>query len=616
MSALDTGVTVSGAADAFNDNNVELARQKLSMQSGGSSSAITSKELMPTSQMSIRDLLNMETIASSFSITASTTVGTVLYKTAISPLDIDSDATTRVEYLSGLFRFWRGDVKFRFVSTKTILQQTKFLAVFVPGAQFDDPAPTILDAYYYTHKEVINPANETVPEFCVPFVSDRPYLKTSESTGVFYLLLFQPIVASTDPGSTNTIEMKIFVAADLEMHEMKPVPAIDIGGGVSFPSDFLFPLVVLASGSVNTISGTGSASFTTDSGAVQNLSVRTFGFSATSFPYEAFKPLFADNSTNQTYYTPVVFKTVYGDIPSSTLLSTRVICLPTDLGTGSTTSGVFIFITVGYCKFGVAFTVASVPVASQLKMYPEAIHTISYSFENDLTVALTMDDVTKRFEIMLARGDECSSGCLCAKCCLECEKLTKCGPECTCRECNPYHAYDCVCDRCQWDVVSASDPDSDYDCAGLMGDEDPNLYYFYHTQCAISPRSVQLWNGDFVAMDETSDVCLSQLFEVSTWDESPAPLDANTNWMRFHVPFVVDFALKNFVKDCKLECCSVLVKNRGVHQQYLVYSCEIGGTVYAYARDSLYPEPRHIKPFLRKFADVVPSARRALNLMC
>jgi hypothetical protein len=163
----------SGVAMSLMDNRVDL-----NVATGGPMDVVKSSQslnvggVQPTSRSTVADILRHETTLSYVSIAPSTTRGTVLYSTPVDPSTFNSSGSpSRVAWISRLYRFWRGDVKFKFVFTKTILQQTKILAVFVPGAGPNDPAPTPDRAFFYSHKVLMNPANETDWSLDVPFVS-------------------------------------------------------------------------------------------------------------------------------------------------------------------------------------------------------------------------------------------------------------------------------------------------------------------------------------------------------------------------------------------------------------------------------------------------------------
>lgn len=254
-------------ATALGDNVASLNSEKGDMHVAKSSQAISVGSMQPTSKMSIGSLLSMETQCADFEVDPTSPIGTIIYSTEISPINIVSSVTTRVQWLSRMFRYWKGDMHFKMIFTKTILQQTKFLSVFVPNALVTDAPPTPSEAYFYTHKMVMNPANETEVIVTVPFVSDRPFLELQNSTGMFYLMVYQPVVASFDASTVNAnIYVKMFVSAHLEMHETIPLPPLASAYSEVVPLDVIWSKGAATLIPVQTSVAVGDATLRTDSG--------------------------------------------------------------------------------------------------------------------------------------------------------------------------------------------------------------------------------------------------------------------------------------------------------------------------------------------------------------
>jgi len=215
-----------GVSRALDDNRVDLNISSGAMDVQKVGGAITQGSIQPSVQTSVVDVLKHETVLYAGSIAPSTSVGTVVYSTPIDPSQLYSGSNpSRVTWMSKLYKFWTGDLTFRFVFTKTILQQLKLIAVFVPGASASDPAPTPAQAYYYRHKVLMNPANEMEWSLDVPFVSTRPHHVMGEPTGMLYVMLFQPMAVSNNDASSISID--IFVAGtSLKFHEFVLLPAL------------------------------------------------------------------------------------------------------------------------------------------------------------------------------------------------------------------------------------------------------------------------------------------------------------------------------------------------------------------------------------------------------
>jgi len=205
------------------DVDINLVQQKASISVPLPKGNVAVSDVQATTRGSIGQMLNMETSLTALSIPPDSPEGAVLYKSEICPENLKADLMPRLKYVSRMFKFWQGDIDFKFVFTKTILMQMKMIAVFVPGARFDDAPPTPQSAMFYHHKVIINPANEAHASLRVPFISTTPYRFMDSPTGVLYVLVFQPITVSS--GDANMIHVNMFVSGrDLEFHELIPPP--------------------------------------------------------------------------------------------------------------------------------------------------------------------------------------------------------------------------------------------------------------------------------------------------------------------------------------------------------------------------------------------------------
>lgn len=251
-------------------NNVELGAERIHLVEKAPGGSLQASQLQATSERSINDILKQETLVSSFSITPDVEVGTRLEAFVVNPNRFHPpQASSRISFMAALFQFWRGMIMLRLVFTKTILQQMKIAVLYVPGAKIDDPTPSKEEIMMYSHKQIINPSNEVEVMFEIPFVSDRPFLRMSEDTGVIYFILFQPFTASVDP--TNIISCDIFASSKtLEFHEFGIIPTLD-PLGFSLPNDLMFLLSETSQIDVDGAANGLLLSMTTDSGAIVNV---------------------------------------------------------------------------------------------------------------------------------------------------------------------------------------------------------------------------------------------------------------------------------------------------------------------------------------------------------
>lgn len=248
-------------------SELNLKTMTMNMVNKSPSGTVKVSDFQATSERTISDILMQETLLDSFSVESTTEVGTVLAKFRVSPTDMHpSDSESRIAYISRLFRFWRGKISLNLIFTKTILQQMKIAVVFVPGAVDSDPAPTKGQLMMFSHKRIINPANEAEVEFIIPYVESRPFLPIGESTGIVYFILYQPFTTSVDPGSSVSVD--IFVRSkNLELHEFGIIPSNQ--GFQPLPNDLIF-LYSDTSGDVFTITGPAETyTLQSDSGAIR-----------------------------------------------------------------------------------------------------------------------------------------------------------------------------------------------------------------------------------------------------------------------------------------------------------------------------------------------------------
>lgn len=259
VSTMSPGTTAS----ALNDNKVTLNLGQGSMDVVKlTNENISTGTVQATGNASIYDILKHETVLTKVSIAPSATNGQLLYSTPIDPTSFNTTSgPSRVAWISRLYRFWRGDFKFRFIFTKTILQQTKIVAVFVPKNSPGDPPPNEDQCFYYNHKVAMNPSNETEMQLDVPFVTDKNFHTMGEPTGMLYVLLFQPLVVSS--ADASNIFFTMFISGEkLKFHELVQLPALPAQSTIPPGDSFV---IESFTGTNITPSQTGNRTFLSDS---------------------------------------------------------------------------------------------------------------------------------------------------------------------------------------------------------------------------------------------------------------------------------------------------------------------------------------------------------------
>lgn len=149
--------------------------------------------------------LQFPTVLFDGQIAPQSSVGSTLYASLVSPTLLKSTKLTRVANIASNFNQWTGSMLIRMIFTKAIFMQTKIIACFIPGGTLQD-ADTIdiSDMYGAQYHSIMNPDNDNELSFEIPFISGKNYHNMLESTGLFIVKLFQPLVSSQPTGTTNS----------------------------------------------------------------------------------------------------------------------------------------------------------------------------------------------------------------------------------------------------------------------------------------------------------------------------------------------------------------------------------------------------------------------------
>lgn len=163
-------------------------------------------------EATLQEVLLMPSVCKRGTVDRNSVRGSVLYATAVSPRHLAGDYQTRVTYLSALFRYWRGGLRFRFRVTKGIYQEAKFLLAFVPNATPADLRATEVDVLMSSQcSAILASSNQTVAELDIPFYATGNWLAIDASSGAFIICLVDPLITSQD--TTATIHWTLEVAS-------------------------------------------------------------------------------------------------------------------------------------------------------------------------------------------------------------------------------------------------------------------------------------------------------------------------------------------------------------------------------------------------------------------
>lgn len=148
--------------------------------------------------------LKFPTILFEGTLGTNTNAGALLYASEVSPTILKATKLTRVANIASNFLQWNGDLVIRIIFTKAIFMQTKIIAAFLPTAELANVDKVgVIDMYGCQYHAVMNPDNDNELSFVIPFISGKNWHTMRESTGLFLIRLFQPLVTSMPSGTQN-----------------------------------------------------------------------------------------------------------------------------------------------------------------------------------------------------------------------------------------------------------------------------------------------------------------------------------------------------------------------------------------------------------------------------
>nr|WPV63597.1 MAG: capsid protein [Wufeng shrew picorna-like virus 54] len=163
-------------------------------------------------QLGLSDLLHIPCLYDSGQLTSNTERGSFLAVFHVAPTALEKSMISRVAYLSRLFTYWRGDLRFEIVITKSKFQELKLLLVFVPGATLPEvKAMTVEELTSYQTSSVVGTSTDKVLKLDVPFIHESMWARTNKSTGVFAVVLFDRMISVMDVDSP--ISWSLFVSS-------------------------------------------------------------------------------------------------------------------------------------------------------------------------------------------------------------------------------------------------------------------------------------------------------------------------------------------------------------------------------------------------------------------
>lgn len=159
---------------------------------------------------------------------------------------------TALCYVSQMFRYWRGSIKFKFTFSKTKFHGGRVLAAFVPmtndvpGTTVSSnrvPIPEIVNTRVqpFQYSAIFDLRDGNTFEFEVPYVSNRPWLSTYGSVGGVTLTIMDRLIASGEVSSNITFMVEVAAGTDYQLGSF-------IGSGLAPATGANTNLVVFQSG--------------------------------------------------------------------------------------------------------------------------------------------------------------------------------------------------------------------------------------------------------------------------------------------------------------------------------------------------------------------------------
>lgn len=144
------------------------------------------------------------------------------------------ETNTQISYLSKLFEFWRGAIRFYVRPVCTKFHSARIRVVFIPGPKITN-TESIVNTMQYTYAHVVDIRDPTTYDIEVPFVHQFPWSRTLDSPiGHLYFLVENPLIAPENV--SDTIVFPLFVAggSDFELavpcikHIGVPSPVLNV----------------------------------------------------------------------------------------------------------------------------------------------------------------------------------------------------------------------------------------------------------------------------------------------------------------------------------------------------------------------------------------------------
>jgi hypothetical protein len=179
-----TAVVPRYVPDLANHAGVSQAKV-LAMDATNSIDQAATTSITNEDEMSLAHLLSKDIFTDRFTMSKTQTQGAVLWAWPVSPVSCRKNVTlvnryclnTMLSYLSNIFRYWRGSIKYKFRIIKTVFHSGRFRLIWVPGAnEATNPLAVDLTKCY---SQIIDLRDTHEFDFEIPYVWNEPWNPTA-----------------------------------------------------------------------------------------------------------------------------------------------------------------------------------------------------------------------------------------------------------------------------------------------------------------------------------------------------------------------------------------------------------------------------------------------------
>jgi hypothetical protein len=190
-------------------------------------------------EMSLQSVLKIPTYYKNANWSVDQVEDAIIFNTAISPASFYESATwstigyahtTPLSYYAQAFECWRGSLNFTFKFTKTEFHSGRLLFTFDPGPATGNVTIANSCSLY---REIIDVRLCNEYTVTVPYVSIRPWLRTTEFSGSAWLIVESKLRAPTTVNPYITILMEVSAGPDFEFSMPRGISTVPVVPGLT-----------------------------------------------------------------------------------------------------------------------------------------------------------------------------------------------------------------------------------------------------------------------------------------------------------------------------------------------------------------------------------------------